>query len=73
MLAAFLLLDLAYPMSTEDLITAHCHLLKQCEDNLATIHTNILKSCFASTHQSEQQFEHTIQSTEFKVGDLVLI
>jgi hypothetical protein len=60
-------------MSTKELIAMCCHQLELCKDNLATIHTNVLKSHFASTHQFEQQFKHTIQSTEFKAGDLVLI
>jgi hypothetical protein len=52
-LATFLLPDLAHPMLTKDLITACCCQLELCEDDLAAIHTNVLKSCFASIHQFE--------------------
>jgi hypothetical protein len=51
MLATFLLLDLACIMSTKELIAAHCHQLELHEDDLATIHTNVLKSHFISTCQ----------------------
>jgi hypothetical protein len=60
-------------MSTKELIAACCHQLELHKDNLATIHTNVLKSHFASAHQFKRQFEHTIWSTKFKAGDLVLI
>ena len=72
-LATFLLPDLARPMSTEDLITARCRQLELRKDDLAAIHTNVLKSRFASVRQFERQFKHTIQSTVFKAGDLVLV
>jgi hypothetical protein len=51
MLATFLLPDLAHPMLAKDLIATCCHQLEQHKDDLAAIHTNVLKSHFTSARQ----------------------
>ena len=47
-LATFLVPNLANPLTTVELITTRIHQLQRCEDDLAAIHSNVLKSRFES-------------------------
>ena len=59
-LATFLILNLAKPLTTVELIVMRTHQLQRHEDDLAAIHTNVLKSCFESIRQFEWQYKGTI-------------
>ena len=72
-LTTFLVLNLANPMSTAELIATHIHQLQRREDNLAAIHANVLKSHYESVRQFEQQYEGTIRDFDFQPGALVLV
>ena len=72
-LATFLVPNLVAPLATDELIAIRARQLEKRQDDLATIHTHILKSCFASVQQFERQHEHTIHDFNFKPGALVLV
>jgi hypothetical protein len=72
-LTTFLVPNLSTPLSTADLIAMRACQLQKQESDLASIHDNVLKSCFASIRQFKHQFENTIKVTLFKPGDLVLV
>jgi len=72
-LATFLVPNLADKLSTVDLIAAHARQLQRREDDLAAIHSNILKSRFESVHQFERQFKNTICDHNFGPGAFVLV
>ena len=59
LLATFLVPNLN-PLSTVELIATHTRQLQRCEDDLAAIHSNMLKSRFESVQQFERQYEGTI-------------
>jgi hypothetical protein len=68
-LATFLVLNLTDKLSTVDLIATQTRQLLKCDDDLAAIHSNILKSCF----ESVCQFERTICDHNFSPGAFVLM
>jgi len=72
-LATFLVPELTKPMSTADLIATRACQLEMRENDLATIHDNILKSRLASIRQFEHQHANTITSHDFHPGRLVLV
>jgi hypothetical protein len=72
-LATFLVPDIAKPLVTEDLIAIRARQLQRREADLAAIHTNILRSRFASVQQFERTYERTIRDFNFQPGTLVLI
>jgi hypothetical protein len=72
-LATFLVPDITTPLSTVDLLAIRMCQLQKRPNNLADIHTNILKSCFDSVRQFKRTFENTICDHDFKPGVLVLV
>jgi transposase InsO family protein len=72
-LTTFLVLNLTNPLSTVELIAMHTCQLQRRKDDLAAIHTNVLKSHFESVHQFEWQYKSTIHNFNFQPGALVLI
>ena len=72
-LATFLVPDITDKLSTADLITTRTRQLQRREDDLAAIHSNVLKSRFESVRQFERQFENTIRDYNFGPGAFVLI
>jgi hypothetical protein len=72
-LATFLVPNLANPLSTVELIATWIRQLQRREDDLAAIHTNVLKSRFESVRQFERQYESTIRDFDFRPGALVLV
>ncbi len=72
-LATFLVPNLANPLSTAELIATRIHQLQRREDDLAAIHTNVLKSRFESVQQFERQYVNTIRNFDFQPGALVLV
>ena len=72
-LATFLVPDLVESLTTDKLIAIHARQLEKRQDDLATIHTHILKSRFASAQHFEWQHAHTIRDFDFKPGKLVLV
>src|SRR5216684_7180778 len=60
-LATFLVPNISTKLSTTNLLTICTCQLQKCEANLASIHTNVLRSCFKSVQQFEQAFEKTIK------------
>jgi len=67
-LTMFLVLNMAKPVSTDELITLYTCQLKKQQDDLTAIHNHILKSQFTSVQQFEWQYENTIQQHIFKPG-----
>ena len=72
-LATFLVPNLTNKLSTVDLIATRTRQLLKRDDDLAAIHTSILKSRFESVRQFERQFEHTIRDHNFGPGAFVLV
>jgi hypothetical protein len=72
-LATFLVPNLTYKLSTADLIATRTRQLQRREDDLAAIHSNVLKSRFESVRQFERQFENTIRDYNFGPGTFVLV
>ena len=72
-LATFLVPDITDKLSTADLITTRTRQLQRREDDLAAIHSNVLKSRFESVRQFERQFENTIRDYNFGPGAFVLV
>ena len=72
-LATFLVPNLAKPLSTVKLIAIRIRQLQRREDDLAAIHSNVLKSQFESVRQFEHQYENTIRNFDFRPGALVLV
>jgi hypothetical protein len=72
-LATFLVPNLVDPLTTNKLLAIRVRQLEKRQDDLAAIHTHILKSRFVSAQWFEQQHEHTIQDFNFKPGTLVLV
>ena len=72
-LATFLVPNLANSLTTVELIATQIHQLQRREDDLAAIHTNVLKSHFESIKQFERQYESTIRDFDFRPGALVLV
>src|SRR5712671_3598658 len=72
-LATFLIPELTKPMSTTNLIATRARQLEMRENDLATIHDNVLKSRLASIRQFERQHTNTITSHNFHPGRLVLV
>ena len=60
-------------LSTAELISTRTRQLQRREDDLAAIHSNILKSRFESVRQFERQFENTIRDYNFGPGAFVLV
>jgi hypothetical protein len=56
-----------------DLIATRTRQLQRRKDDLAAIHSNILKSRFKSVHQFKRQFEKTIRDYDFSPGAFVLV
>jgi hypothetical protein len=72
-LATFLVLNIATPLATEELLAIHTRQLQRCKADLAAIHANILHSCFDSVQQFEHTFKNTIHDHDFKPGALILV
>jgi hypothetical protein len=72
-LATFLVPNLADKPFTADHIATRARQLQRREDNLAAIHSNILKSCFESVRQFERQFENVIRDCNFGLGAFVRV
>jgi hypothetical protein len=72
-LATFLVLNLTTSLSTANLLTIRARQLQTREADLASIWDNIVRSCFSAAQSFERQFAHTIKSTSFTLGDLVLV
>ena len=72
-LSTFLVPNLTNKLSTVDLIATRARQLQRREDDLAAIHSNILKSRFESVRQFERQFENTIRDYDFGPGAFVLV
>ena len=64
-LATFLVLNIANPLSTVELIAMQILHLQRCKDNLAAIHTNVFKSCLESIKQFEWQYKNNIHNFDF--------
>ena len=62
-LVTFLVQNLVEPLSTVDLLATHACQLQICNDDLASIHDNVLASCFIqftnSVGSMTTQFPHT--------------
>jgi hypothetical protein len=61
-LATFLVPNLTDKLSTVDLIATRTRQLLKRDNNLAAIHSNILKSCFESVYQFKHQFKSSTPS-----------
>jgi hypothetical protein len=72
-LATFLIPDLIESLTTDELIAIRARQLEKHQDDLAAIHTHILKSRFASAQHFEWQHVHTIRDFDFRPGELVLV
>ncbi len=72
-LGTFLVPNLTNPLSTAELIVTRIHQLQRREDDLAAIHSNVLKSRFESVWQFKRQYENTIRDFDFRPGALVLV
>lgn len=72
-MATFLVPNLTSPLSTVDLIATRARQLQTRESDLANIRDNIIKSRFSAAQSFERQFAHTIKSSSFALGDLVLV
>ena len=72
-LATFLVPNLTKPLDTADLIATRARQLEMRDEDLDTIHDNVLKSCLASVCQFEKQYQNTILAYDFKPSDLVLV
>ncbi len=72
-LSTFLVPNLTDKLSTADLIATRARQLLRHEDDLAAIHTNVLKSRFESVRQFERQFKNTIRDHDFGPGAFVLV
>ena len=72
-LATFLVPNITNSLTTAKLIETRIRQLQRRKDNLAAIHTNVLKSHFKSIKQFEWQYESTICDFNFRPGALVLI
>jgi hypothetical protein len=64
-LATFFVPNLANKFPTDELIATRARQLMRREDDLAAIHSNIIKSRFESVRQFERQFENTIHDHDF--------
>ena len=72
-LATFLVPDLTSPLSTADLIATRARQLQTREDDLASIHDNVIKSRLSAVQKFERQFTHSLKTDSFALGDLVLV
>lgn len=72
-LATFLVPNLTAPLSTTDLIAIRARQLQTRDADLANIRDNIVKSRLSAARDFERQFAHTIKTTAFSPGDLVLV
>jgi hypothetical protein len=72
-LATFLVPNLVDPLTTDKLIAIRAWQLEKRQDDLATIHTHILKSRFTLAQHFERRHTHTIRDFDFKPGELVLV
>jgi hypothetical protein len=60
-------------LSTDELIKIRARQLMKRDDDLAEIHTRILKARFASIADFERRFAHAIRNYNFQPGALVLV
>jgi hypothetical protein len=72
-LSTFLVPNLTDKLSTADLIATRAQQLQRCEDDLAAIHSNVVKSRLESVRQFERQFENMIHDYDFGPGAFVLV
>ena len=72
-LTTFLVPNLTNKLSTVDLIATRTRQLLKRDDDLAAIHTSILKSHFESIRQFKCQFKRTIHDHNFSPGAFVLV
>lgn len=68
-LTTFIILNLANPLSTVELIATQICQLQRHEDDLVVIQLNVLKSQFKSV----QQFKHPICNFNFQLQALILV
>ncbi|KIK32595.1 hypothetical protein CY34DRAFT_101117 [Suillus luteus UH-Slu-Lm8-n1] len=71
--ATFLLPHIASQLSSEELLAIRARQLAKREEDLAQIHSKVLKSRFTSIRDFERRFANTIHDYAFKQGDLVLV
>ena len=71
--ATFLVPDITEPLSQADLLALRARQLEKREDDLAAIHSRILRSRFSSIKQFTWQFANTIRDYDFKPGVLILV
>jgi len=71
--ATFMILDISQHLDTADLIAIRARQLAKQDDELASMHDRLLKSCFASIADFEHRFATTICDFNFKPGSLVLV
>ena len=72
-LATYLVPNPTSPLSTVDLIAIRARQLQIRNEDLATIRDDIVKSRLAAAQKFERQFAHTIKTSNFTLGDLVLV
>ena len=72
-LATFLIPNISKSLTTEELIPVHARQLQKCEEDLAAICDNVLRSCFESVRQFEKTHATTIHNFDFMPGALVLV
>jgi len=72
-LATFLMPNLVESLITNKLIAICAWQPEKRQDDLATIHTHILKSRYMSAQHFEWQHAHTIHNFDFKPSKLVLV
>jgi hypothetical protein len=72
-LSTFLVPNLTDKFSTANLIATRARQLQRREDDLAAIHSNVVKSHFESVHQFECHFENTIHNYDFGPRAFVLV
>jgi hypothetical protein len=72
-LATFLVPNIAKPLTTSELLAIHARQLQMHDEDLAAIHSNVLKSCFKSVWQFESTHEKSLHDFNFKPGALVLV
>jgi hypothetical protein len=72
-LATFLVPNIAKPLSTSELLAICTRQLQKRDEDLATIHANVLKSRFESVRQFERTHEKSLHDYDFKPGALVLV
>jgi len=71
--ATFMIPDISQRLDTAELIAIRARQLAKRDDELASMHDRLLKSCFTSIADFERRFATTICDFDFKPGSLVLV